>query len=406
MSVKIDENSASIGLIGTFDGSLSSYVQNILLEGISISGKPSKQIIVGALIGNIVRGTVENCHVAGKMEIEIDEYFYCGGLIGYSANSGNKVTKCSSDVDIEITKPENNGSDCYVGGLIGYPAGGIQIYNCESKGDIAFNLTLTEDNIAENDYIGGLVGYTKVSLPIINCMTSGNISLTWDSKKGSDYEYKKQQTWIGGFIGGVRNGDNNNDMNISVDNCVSKATITKSISPDGANTENIHIGSFVGCLYKQSKNISLTADNCYYIAIEGIDAVGYNNSDSEATYGELFAISTDMDLVSAMNDWIAEYEGEEELLSWNENGLVIPVMPVEGTDYVWSEDNKTCTIKTITGLLWLSEQVYKGADFEEQTIKLDEGDWDLSDYEWLPIGCENPKAPFKGTFDGNFQEVT
>ena len=404
MSIKIDENStSSVGLIGTFEESYSRSVHNIILENVSISGKPSNQINVGALIGSMSGGggTVDNCHVSGKMEIEIEEnkVFRCGGLVGYGGNSNDKVTKCSSDIDMEITRSKTGSNDCYVGGLIGNP-GGIQIYNCESKGNIVFDLTLTGNN-ADKDCVGGLIGYTDSSPHIINCMTSGSISLTQNCNT-----YTNQYTSIGGLIGGIKNTSNFSDKNMSVTNCASQVTITKTITPEGANTDNLYIGSFVGSLSTQSKNISLTADNCYYTANEGIEAVGHHDkSDETTTYGELSAITTDTDLVSAMNEWVAAYDGEEELLTWDEDGLVMPVIAVEGTDYAWSEDNKTCTIKTVIGLVWFSEQVYKGTAFEGQTVKLAEGTWDLSDYEWIPIGCTYNSTVFKGTFDGNFQTV-
>lgn len=92
-------------------------------------------------------------------------------------------------------------------------------------------------------------------------------------------------------------------------------------------------------------------------------------------------------------------------------------------DVLVSEEGNTYTIKTAKGLAWvakvtndeLTKQIRDGeaqyypakAGFKDCTIELgniEDGKLNISDHKWVPIG--NNDNEFKGTFDGNKQEIT
>lgn len=73
----------------------------------------------------------------------------------------------------------------------------------------------------------------------------------------------------------------------------------------------------------------------------------------------------------------------------------------EGPAY--DEATKTYTIADIADLKWIAKQTNAGDNFTGKIITL-EGDVDLKDVEWTPIGAE--AAPFKGTFDGGGNTIS
>jgi len=162
----------NVGLIGCL--SPGGKISMLELEGCRITGDWK----VGALVGQNVRGTVENCKVS---DAQINGNVYVGGLIGQS--NGGSVVICSASGTVE-------GYDT-VGGLLGQSAG-ASIIVCKAltqiKGD--FNL-------------GGFIGSQSKGI-ISECYSAGAI------------DEPSSQT-VGGFIG-------DNAGNIT--NCYSTVNVT------------------------------------------------------------------------------------------------------------------------------------------------------------------------------------
>ena len=384
LSIKNSDDS-DIGLIEVAETSGS--IANVTLENVSIIIENqiySWACNFGSLIGELTEGTVENCHVSGSIQLTYDSsdassnnILYCGGLIGYVNTNVDKISMCTSDVDITATGKVK----FYIGNLIGSVLSGI-IVNCASFGDIHATV---ESNILYS-YIGGLIGSLKDDVQILNCVASG--TNTCEVNGG----YSKLYVFLGGLFAEVESGSP------TVANCVSSVVLE---GPTGisSGTINKHTFGYVST----APNTALNLEHCYYKEQEGITAIGGNITSTE----ELKSTTSVTDINVELNSWIASYTGSEDLLEWENGTLVKPDLAIAGKDYEWDADGEVCTIKTQKGLFWVADQVNGGLNsFEGKTIKLAEGDWDLSEEEWIPIGCNNPKYPFKGTFDGNFQEVT
>ncbi|MFO7793209.1 MAG: GLUG motif-containing protein, partial [Candidatus Saliniplasma sp.] len=156
----------------------SGNVANVTLKNVNITGTTP----VGALTGTLENGTVENCHVTGRItgiyNEEFDSYSeQVGGLIGENHDT---VKNCSSTADVTVSY---FGSE--VGGLIGENGGqmGGTYYNGIVKN------SYSTGNVSGEYDVGGLIG-ENFQGNLENTYSTGNVI-------GEDY--------IGGLIG--QNGD-------------------------------------------------------------------------------------------------------------------------------------------------------------------------------------------------------
>ncbi|MBN1392903.1 MAG: hypothetical protein JW947_08890, partial [Sedimentisphaerales bacterium] len=137
----------SLGLFGT--AYPDSQIENLVLENSSVSGTGRN---VGALVGQLSYGNIENCSSAGS----INGTDYCvGGLVGY-LYYGN-IENCSSNGSVIATSP-------YIGGLVGFSYHG-STNNCSSTATVSSTSRL----------VGGLVGY-NVYGSISDCCSAGTVS--------------------------------------------------------------------------------------------------------------------------------------------------------------------------------------------------------------------------------------
>ena len=203
-------------------------------------------------IAGVNEGTIDNCHVTGKVEGKN----YVGGIAGLSFGSLNNCTFSGS-----IKGLGNN-----VGGIIGYCS--VSLDNCQSTGTVAgmnyvgglvgysydSTKTITNSNsqssVSGTNSVGGLIGLNFMN--INNCHASGDVKGTAevggfigtnhggtiqnnDSKIGSIYGTNK----IGGFIGYLYSGN-----------------ISNNFSENDVNSTSGDTGGFVGVL-------SVTLTNCF-----------------------------------------------------------------------------------------------------------------------------------------------
>ena len=242
---------------------LFSCFANGTIKNLTVETAKGKQVKGGAntgiLIGKMINGTIENCHVSGTVadgtpvgglvglfdggKISLSQAnvtvnttlgtSYVGGLVGEI--TGGEIDQCVTQGTITAT-----GKESYVGGLVGknsatvtnsysnaivtspYNAAGLIAYNygvvdkCYATGDIF-----------SNNYGAGVIGYNDGENAVVkNCVAMNNkIDVTWESQ---------QQQQGGGYgqriIGGIKNGapapELNNyalkTMQVSVNNVAQK----------------------------------------------------------------------------------------------------------------------------------------------------------------------------------------
>ena len=173
-----------------------SQVRDLVIEGCEVYGDEK----VGGLAGQSY-GTIENCHVSGKVE----GTYLTGGLCGGNFDSGN-ILLCSADT--VVNGDEGAGGLCggssgtisesycisevtgdiKVGGFCGIAGGTVE--KCYSKGLVygsagvgglcgyandqaIFTESFSVCSVAGTDYTGGLVGYITYETEITGCL--------WDS---------------------------------------------------------------------------------------------------------------------------------------------------------------------------------------------------------------------------------
>ncbi len=137
---------------------LFSCFANGTIKNLTVEVASGKQVKGGAntgiLIGKMMNGTIENCHVSGK----VTDGTPVGGMVGLF--DGGKISLCQANVTINTT-----GEQSYVGGLVGEITGG-EIDQCFTLG----TLTAT----GKETYIAGLVG--KNSATMTNCYSNATIT--------------------------------------------------------------------------------------------------------------------------------------------------------------------------------------------------------------------------------------
>ncbi|MHC4143270.1 MAG: right-handed parallel beta-helix repeat-containing protein [Planctomycetota bacterium] len=121
---------------------------------------------VGSLVGDVCRGTINNCYAEGT---NVTGHYRIGGLVGQ--NSDN-VTNCYSTGTI-------NGTDSDVGGLVGYNGTSGDITNSHSTGTVNGNKDVgglvgnntgsitssySTGSVSGDDNVGGLVGFNSGSI--------------------------------------------------------------------------------------------------------------------------------------------------------------------------------------------------------------------------------------------------
>lgn len=196
----------------------------------------------GILIGKMMNGAIENCHIKGT----VADGTPVGGIVGLM--DGGRIYRCESSVTIttenansyigglvgEMTSGEidqcytmgtltGNGSNSFVGGLVGNNSAAVtnsysdavisSSYN--AAGLIAYNYGLVDKcyatgNLFSNNYAAGVIGYNDGENAIVqNCVAMNN---------KIEIVYESQQVQQGGgygqrIIGGIKNNAPAPEMN-------------------------------------------------------------------------------------------------------------------------------------------------------------------------------------------------
>ena len=407
----ISVDTACTGIFGYVDG-INTEIKNLGLSNVNIQ----RGHYVGALVGNLISGTLSNCYVSGN----VTGNYYTGMLVGI--NSSGTLIDCYATGSVEGAYTTggltgyNAGSlfYCYttgfvigtenVGGLTGENYGQIinsnsasrvngltkvgglaginndQIINCYATGNVeGFNKSqcfsgglvgyndrgyiarsYTFGNVGGNRITGGLVGVNSGT--VINCLSVGNVS---NSGSGND-------SYSGGLVG-------NNDKG-SIAFCYSKGNVAGGYFAGGLIGANSY-GSIEHSFWDmQTSGITISAGG-----------VGKNTEEMQQrnTY-----MAAGWDFIGEINN------GGEDI--W---GLV------EGESYP-----QLITLYHYGGGSGTRENpylIFNMVDMQFITAKPNSHfrlmtDLDMTgiDYpEWAIIG-RYPDHPFTGVFDGNYHTIT
>ena len=219
---------------GLFSCFANGEIKNLTVE--TASGKQVKGgANTGILIGKMINGTIESCHVSGT----VADGTPVGGIVGLL--NGGSISQSQANVTISPTGATSyvggivgeitsgtvdqcvttgtltaTGSESYVGGIIGknratvtnsystakvtssYNAAGIVAYNYS-----VVDMCYATGDLYSNNYAAGIIGYNDgTSAVVSNCAAMNNkIEVTYESQQvqqGGGYGQR--------IIGGIKNG--------------------------------------------------------------------------------------------------------------------------------------------------------------------------------------------------------
>ena len=208
-----------------------------------------------AIIANVNKGTIANCHISGSIELNLVDGAIVGGLVAIS-NGGN-LTGNETYLNLVV----KNATNASLGGLAGRIDDKTTLY----QNDAHFNVNLQES--ANTIYLGGLAGIVQnienegnsisqnkagvhfvSSVNVSNSMIGGLIG---KGLCGSHDNYATgdvtlygagTKTYVGGLYGWYQNANTGEEINHSY----STVEITEK--------ENLTIGSLAGYAYGTMKN--------------------------------------------------------------------------------------------------------------------------------------------------------
>lgn len=305
--LKIDNSAQYQALFGYVKGGT---IKNLTVEGSVTTATTSSAYAAGIVAyGNPV--TMETC--MNRVTVTVTQKGYAAGVAAY-ANTGSTITGCTNQGNISgvggylggivgtasgvtITNCINNGdvvdsrrSDTYpygVGGIAGSAISASRITNCGNAGAVTSHLKNTggvvgyfagtaekcfnSGNVTGIYATGGIVGnISSANTSVTDCYNTGSILCNAPTAQYKDSNAKG----VGGIVGNP--GSTSNKGNV-VTNCYNAGTITNA---DAATTD-ITVGGVIGSSsannYKgeATKNL-ISAENCYYLAADGLNGDGAN----------------------------------------------------------------------------------------------------------------------------------
>ena len=305
--LKIDNSAQYQALFGYVKGGT---IKNLTVEGSVTTATTSSAYAAGIVAyGNPV--TMETC--MNRVTVTVTQKGYAAGVAAY-ANTGSTITGCTNQGNISgvggylggivgtasgvtITNCINNGdvvdsmrSATYrycVGGIAGSAISASRITNCGNTGAVTSHLKNTggvvgyfagtaekcfnSGNVTGIYATGGIVGnISSANTSVTDCYNTGNILCNAPTARYKDSNAKG----VGGIVG---NPGSTSSADCTVKNCYNAGTVTNA----DAVTEGITVGGVIGSSsannYKgeATKNL-ISAENCYYLAADGLNGDGAN----------------------------------------------------------------------------------------------------------------------------------
>ena len=297
-------------------------------------------------------GTLDgNGYTIAGMQIKGEKQMLHVGLFGYCKDAELK------NLVFEAPQVETN----RYGGALAGVVSNTRIENCQVNGG-----SITWDYTKGYCYAGGLVGEDTGSSVLKDCSSSADVTAVGTAKSG---------VYLGGLIGGLF-------LNSTIDGCTASGDVTMTGSTQ--DDETIALGGLVGWVTGTAVNSSASGNVSNESAGTAgkIYVGGFAGSLSEPAEG-CTATGDVSNTGSAAETYVGELAGNEDMLYTDGDGS--------------SEEQA----------IWIR----KARDFEKINENLD-GYYklargiDLSDVDFQPIGGEESKNNFTGTFDGNGYKIT
>lgn len=207
---------------------------------------------LGGIVGTASGVTITNCINNGDVVDSMlsATYPYCVGGIAGSAISASRITNCGNAG--AVTSHLKN-----TGGVVGYFAGTAE--KCFNSG-----------NVTGIYATGGIVGnISSANTSVTDCYNTGSILCNAPTAQYKDSNAKG----VGGIVG---NPGSTSSADCTVKNCYNAGTITNA---DAATTD-ITVGGVIGSSsaksYSGEATGLITAENCYYLAADGLNGDGAN----------------------------------------------------------------------------------------------------------------------------------
>ena len=367
-NLKISE-SGSGGYVGLFKSLDYGTVQDLGLENVTITtnnsyGYTPREMTVGALVGNLFMGKIENCYVSGGTIS--GNATYMGGLVGSNKWNGRNegtISDCWANVTVNKTSYSKDKKGA-VGGLVAISGGSIS--NSYSLGDV---------NSAYG-YVGGFIGIATGT--ISNSFSTGNVKVTNSSSSNT--------TNTGGFAGALgmtltmRNDYQlDDDVTVTMSNNYSTGTVTASKGSVGGFAGTAITVSSSGTKssdYTMSNNFSDSGSASKAIGsgfVSGISAV----ANSEINSGISGLGFSNLTMTEVVSEHTATTSTTIKDLMGKGGSQTLTLTPTAGGSAVTLTFNDTDTIQTVIDKL--KAQGIDEADLTDGIFRVkDDKQWTIS----------------------------
>jgi len=392
-----------IGLFGAVSGS----VKNLGLAGVNIQGGSFGYI--GGVAGLVI-GSVENCHVTGKIGGSDQVGGVAGGVGGVAGGVGGSVTNCYSSAAVSgsgyrvggVVGTVNGGSveSCYstgavngnneVGGVAGaVSTGGVE--NCYSTGAVSGNSEVggvvgtvnggsvencySTGAVGGNSSVGGVAGYVGTGGSVSNCYSIGAVGGT---------------NGVGGVAGYVDGGSVEScaALNPSVNGTSNAGRVAGLVAGGGTLGNNV---AFAGMT--DGTGATFSGAN----TLNGLNGADLAAADARGSIGGRF--TTDWITHESRLPILAGLDGQDRPMPAHLYSPGILIFSGLGTQTNPYQIDTAEKLKVLADLVNAGTPPYASADkYYELTANITLGG------EWTPIGTST--NPFKGNFDGNNKTIS
>ena len=300
-------------------------------SGVNITGHTEKTV-GGIVAGADGKGTIENCHYTGTINITINSAntMGMGGIVGQAS-------------DCTVENCENAGtviSDIHTGGVVGRNNSGGEVLNCRNSGYVKSSGNRASGGVVGDNYgeiknsynigtvtgsggwTGGVTGHNvaesspnaKTGGIVENCYNAGTVSgsgsvggvVGHNNSSVSHTAIVRSSYNTGTVTGGSRTGGVVGYIESGVvENCYNTGDVTGSVDGSDAggvvgrievkeyastvsdcyNTGDVTGGGNAGGVVGKMEDSGFnTVSYCYYLAKDGLNGIGYGgDSDDDAT---------------------------------------------------------------------------------------------------------------------------
>ena len=383
---------------GLFGNSINATFSNLGLENVNINVDYSGgDAFVGALAGVVDNGTVTNCYMEGSVASTNNDQHPTGGLVGLM-DSGT-MSNCYAISTVTMTSTDNV---LHAGGLIGATGWNhnetVRIEKCYAVSTVTATST---SNNSPSGGAGGLIGENyATNCTVSDCFVLDSI-ITSNGSSGAIYAAQNESgvSLVRCYYAGTNASDSYGGVSTDVANLKSQSWIEANLGWDFDTTWAFIAGKNYPVL--QGFDGSLSHAHEYV-----------ETSRTEATCAVNGVVVSTCSVCGREQLTVIQAPGHSYVNGvCTVCGAAAPSADTwDGTvDTSWYDDNNSeFTIDTAEELAGLAALVNSGYSFNGKTILLD-GDIDLSDHEWTPIGVgssyDNFNYAFTGTFDGQFHTI-